>query len=58
MLALLTAFTFGAVACGGGTIPICNVVGPPPTTAGTYTITVTGTSGALTETGTVTLTVQ
>ena len=36
---------------GGGT-------SNPGTTAGTYTITVTGASGAPTETGTVTLTVQ
>jgi hypothetical protein len=39
-----------AVGEGGG--------GNPGTTAGTYTITVTGASGAITETGTVALTVQ
>jgi hypothetical protein len=59
MLALLIAFGFGLVACGGkASSSVCNVVGPPATTAGTYSISVTGTSGSLTETGTVTLTVQ
>jgi FG-GAP-like repeat/Bacterial Ig-like domain (group 3) len=58
MLTLLIAFTFSAVACGGASTSTCNVTGPPSTTAGNYTITVTGTSGSLTETGTITLTVQ
>ena len=58
MLTLLIAFTSGAVACGISGSKGCNVVGPAATTAGTYTITVTGTSGSLTETGTVALAVQ
>jgi hypothetical protein len=55
MLALLIALTGGVLACGGGgsggTIY-------PGTTAGNYTITVTGTSGTKTATGTISLTVQ
>jgi hypothetical protein len=58
MLTLLIAFTSGAVACVRISASGCNVVGPAATTAGTYTITVTGTSGSLTETGTVALAVQ
>ena len=57
MIALLGAMTGGLLACGGGGTP-CTPVVKPGTTAGTYTITVTGTSGTLTPTGTVTLTVQ
>src|SRR5208337_2439293 len=56
MVALLVALACGVLACGGGT-SICNSINPG-TTAGTYTITVTGTSGSTTATGTVTLTVQ
>jgi hypothetical protein len=41
------------IGCGGQAVN-----GNPGTSAGTYTITVTGTSGAMTTTGTVTLTVQ
>jgi hypothetical protein len=57
MLALLIALAVGWLACGGGSIKNC---GPliPGTWPGTYTITVTGTSGATTATGTVALTVQ
>jgi hypothetical protein len=44
--------------CSGGGHTGCTPHATPATTAGTYTITVTGTSGALKETGTVTLTVQ
>jgi hypothetical protein len=58
MLALLSAMTGGVLACGGGGGTPCTPVVKPGTTAGTYTITVTGTSGALAPTGTVTLTVQ
>jgi hypothetical protein len=57
MLALFVALSGGLLACGGGG---SGGVGTsnPGTTAGSYTITVTGTSGAITETGTATLTVQ
>jgi len=58
MMALLGALTGGVLACGGGGSAPCTPVVKPGTTAGTYTITVTGTSGTLTPTGTVTLTVQ
>jgi len=60
MLALLIAFGGGVLACGGGGGGGggCTTPNNPGTTAGAYTITVTGTSGTLTETGTVTLTVQ
>jgi hypothetical protein len=54
MLALAAVFAGSMAACSGGG----GGGGKPGTTAGTYTITVTGTSGAITETGTVTLTVQ
>jgi peptidoglycan/LPS O-acetylase OafA/YrhL len=57
MLALLVALLGGLAACGGGLVsPPCTPT--PGTTPGAYTITVTGTSGATTATGTVTLTVQ
>lgn len=57
MLALFGALSGGVFACGGGG----NAGGGtsnPGTTAGTYTITVTGTSGTLTATTPITLTVQ
>jgi len=55
MLALLVTLACGMLACGGGNLGrVC----PPATTAGTYIVTVTGTSGSTTATGTVTLTVQ
>jgi hypothetical protein len=60
MLALFLTLTGGILACGGGGGgggSTCNVVNPG-TTAGAYTITVTGTSGSSTATGTVALTVQ
>jgi hypothetical protein len=59
-MALLIAITSGVVACGGGggggggCTPTTN----PGTTAGAYTVTVTGTSGAIVETTTLTLTVE
>jgi hypothetical protein len=55
LLVLFVIATAGVVACGssggGGT-------SNPGTTAGSYTVTVTATSGATTQTGTVALTVQ
>lgn len=61
MLFLLAGLTAGVMACGGGGGggggTTCTVV-IPPTTAGSYTITVTGTSGNLTATNIVSLTVQ
>jgi hypothetical protein len=54
MLALLVTLAGGMLACGGGSSGRnC----PPATTAGTYIVTVTGTSGSTTATGTVTLNV-
>lgn len=53
-LALLATLACGVLACGGGSTGNC----PPATTAGTYIVTVTGTSGSTTATGTVTINVQ
>ena len=59
MLALLAMLTGGVVACGGASSSGGGGGNSNPgTTAGTYTITLTGTSGAASATGTVTLTVQ
>jgi subtilase family serine protease len=59
MLALLAAFAGGVIACGGSSgSTTCPGPISSATTAGQYTVSVTGTSGATTETGTVTLTVQ
>jgi hypothetical protein len=59
MALLLAACVSGVLSCGGsGGGTKCAGPVTPGTTAGTNTITVTGTSGALTETGLVTLTVQ
>lgn len=60
LLVLLIALSGGVLACGGGGGGGSNCPTPiiPGTTAGTYTVTVTGTSGTLTEIGTVTLTMQ
>jgi len=55
MLALLITLTGGVLACGGG---VSGGSSNPGTTAGAYTITVTGTSGTTTATNTVTLNVQ
>jgi len=62
MLALLVVLAGGAAACGGGGNNGGGGGGGgggnSGTTPGAYTITVTGTSGTITETGTVALTVQ
>jgi hypothetical protein len=60
ILVLIFLITCGEVACGGGSNGGGGGGGGgnPGTTAGTYTITVTGTSGAISQTGTVVLTVQ
>jgi hypothetical protein len=60
MLVFLVALSGGVLACGGGGGGSTGGGGTsnPGTTAGTYTVTVTGTSGATTNTGTITLTVQ
>jgi hypothetical protein len=60
ILALLITLTGGILACGGsgGGVGGCNAVRNPGTTAGSYTIIVTGTSATITQTGTVSLTVQ
>ena len=57
LLVFLLALTGGQLACGGGGSG-GGGGGNPGTTAGTYVITVTGTSGSTTAAGTVTLTVQ
>ena len=57
LLFFLLALTGGLLACGGGGSG-GGGGGNPGTTAGTYVITVTGTSGSTTAAGTVTLTVQ
>jgi N-acetylneuraminic acid mutarotase len=56
----LVALSGGLVACssGGGNGVACPPIVTFGTTAGTYIVTVTGTSGAITKTGTVTVTVQ
>ena len=60
MVLLLGALAGGALACGGGSSGKNACTGPvtPGTTAGAYTITVTGTSAGIMQTGTVTLTVR
>jgi subtilase family serine protease len=55
MLALLVVLAGGVIACGGGS---GGGGGNPGTTLGTYTITVTGISGTITATNTISLTVQ
>jgi hypothetical protein len=58
LLLLVISLAGGVTACGkNGTVAHCDAI-TAPTTAGTYTITVTGTSGSTTASGTVTLTVQ
>jgi sugar lactone lactonase YvrE len=59
VLALLVALSGGILACGGGSAGGGNYCTPNSgTTPGTYTITVTGTSGTITTTSTIALTVQ
>ena len=59
MLVLLVSLTGGILACGGHSSNSSGGgTGNPGTTAGNYTITVTGTSGSTTATGIVALTVQ
>jgi hypothetical protein len=58
MVVLFVALTSGVVACGGGGSRGGGGTGNPGTTAGAYTVTVTGTSGTIAATGTLTLTVQ
>jgi hypothetical protein len=58
-IVLLAALTGGLASCGGSSGGGGGGGGGNPgTTAGTYTITVTGTSGSITQTGSVTLTVE
>jgi hypothetical protein len=57
-MAVLLIALGGMTACGGGSSKTTAPPSNPGTTAGTYTITVTGTSGSTTAAGTVTLTVQ
>jgi hypothetical protein len=54
LLVLFVVFAGGVVACNGGS----SGSGNPGTTAGSYTVTVTGVAGTTTETGIVALTVQ
>jgi hypothetical protein len=56
MLLLLTAFAASVVGCGGGGGG--GGVSTPGTTAGTYLVTVTGTSGSISATTTITLTIS
>jgi hypothetical protein len=58
MLALLVALAGGVLACGGGGSVSVGGGGNPGTTVGTYTIIMTGTSGTITSTNTISLTVQ
>ena len=57
ILLLLVALVLGLPSCGGSGTSTCNVP-VTGTTPGTYTITVTGTSGATTAPGTVALIVK
>lgn len=52
---MFLVFTWGVVACGGG---MPQTPSNPGTTPGQYVVTITGTSGSLTATGTVSLTVH
>jgi hypothetical protein len=57
MLALLATLASGMLACGGNASSVVST-SYPGTTAGTYTVTVTGVSGSITATNTITLIVQ
>jgi hypothetical protein len=57
-LAALFAILAGGVVACGSSVHRTVVTNIPGTTSGAYTLTVTGTSGAITETGTITLNVQ
>jgi len=57
MVAILGALA-GVVSACGQLAEVQYDAGSPGTTAGNYTITVTGSSGTITQSGTVTLTVQ
>lgn len=59
MFLLLVALAGGMASCGGGGgRATCTNAVNAGTTAGTYIVAITGTSGATTQTGTITLTVQ
>jgi hypothetical protein len=59
MLALLVTITGGVLACGSGSgSGGGGGTGNPGTTAGSYTVTIAGTSGTTATTGTITLNVQ
>jgi hypothetical protein len=57
LMLLFAALTGGVMACGGGTTACTNVVNPG-TTAGNYSVIVTGTSSTTPSTTTVTITVK
>lgn len=58
MVLFLVVLSTGIGACGGNTNSATCLAIRPATTAGNYTVTVTGVSGALTEQNTITFTVQ
>jgi hypothetical protein len=59
MVAILGALAGAMSACGGNSGRGCSTpAGSPGTTAGNYTITITGASGTITQSATVTVTVQ
>jgi hypothetical protein len=58
ILVLLLCFGTGAISCGGGGSGGGGGGGNPGTTPGAYLITVTGVSGSITQSGTISLTVQ
>jgi hypothetical protein len=57
-LLLLAVLAGGVAACGGSNSSSCSPSTNPGTTLGNYTFTVTGTSGAIVQTGTVSLSLQ
>jgi hypothetical protein len=58
MFALLMVLACSAIACSGKASSVGGTTGTPGTTPGTYTVTLTGASGSMVQTGTVALTVQ